>query len=135
MKSIKQEDSLGCAIACVASVLKIEYKDAIRLFINGKKRAKEIPNFYCREIVMILNNAGLNYQYKYIKPEIRNKIYQQNSIVFIKRSKKYSYGHYLVRFKNKWVDSWINFPNESIKAGFRKRLPGKALYVICNFKQ
>lgn len=128
--SIRQEDDFGCAVACIAFVLNIKYKDAIKLFKNGEKRTKEIPNFYCREIVKILNDAGLNYQHKIIKPKIRNKIYKQNSIVFIKKSKKYHFGHYLVRFENNWMDSWINFPNESIKAGFRKRLPGKAIYAI-----
>ncbi len=134
MKPTRQEDNFGCAVACMAFVLNIKYKDAIKLFKNGEKRVKSIPNFYCREIVEILNNAGFNYQYKYIKPKIRNKIYKQNTIVFIKKSKKYHYGHYLVRYNNRWMDSWINFPDDKIKAGFRKRLPGKTIYIIFQIK-
>lgn len=135
MQPVKQEDSFGCAVACVAFVLNVKYGKAIELFINGKERAKDLPDFYCREIVKVLKNTGLDYQHKYVKTKIRKKIYAENSIVFIKRSKKYRYGHYLVRYRNMWMDSWINLPDRKIKAGFRKRLPGKALYVICNFKQ
>jgi len=73
-------------------------------------------------------------EYKYIKGKIRKKIYQDNTIVFIKRSKKYPYGHYLSRYKSSWMDPWINSKNDrkikKIKAGFRKRLPGKAIYAI-----
>jgi hypothetical protein len=130
MKPIKQEDSFGCAVACVAFVLNIEYLKARELFKNGKKRAKGVHNFYCREIVEVLKNAGFNYQYKYINSKIRNKIYQQSSVVFIRRSNKYHYGHYLVRDKNRWMDPWINFLDENTKAGFRKRLPGKVIYII-----
>ncbi|MEK7160371.1 MAG: cysteine peptidase family C39 domain-containing protein [Patescibacteria group bacterium] len=129
MKPTRQEDAFGCAVACVAFVLNIKYKYATELFKNGKKKARS-SGFYCKEIVEVFKNTGFKYQYKYIKPKIRNKIYQQNAIVFIKKSKKYHYGHYLVRFENKWMDSWINFPDKKIKAGFRKRLPGKAIYAI-----
>lgn len=129
MKLIKQVDAFGCAIACVAFVLNIKYSDAIKLFKNGENKARS-SGFYCKEIIEILKNAGFNFQYKYIKPRIRNKIYQKHSIVFIKRSDKYRYGHYLVRFENKWMDPWINFSQKNIKSGFRKRLPGKAIYAI-----
>ncbi len=130
MRSVKQEDSFGYAVACVAFVLNIEYLKARKLFKNGEKRAKSIPNFYYREIVEILKNAGLDYQHKYVKTKIRRKTYTGNTIVFIKRSKKYHYGHYLVRFENKWMDPWINFPDRNIKVGFRKRLPGKPIYIV-----
>lgn len=129
MKLVKQEDRFGCAVACVAFVMNIKYKNARKLFKNGEKRAKN-SGFYCREIIVILRNAGLNYRYKYIKPEIRRQIYKLNTIAFIKRSKKYCYGHYLVKRENKWMDPWINLPDKNIKAGFRKRLPGKAIYAI-----
>lgn len=129
MNAIKQEDFLGCAVACVAFILKIKYKNARELFKGGEKKAQTL-GFYCKEIVEVLNRAGHNYQYKYIKPKARSKVCKQGSIVFIKRSKKYIYGHYLVRSEKKWMDSWINLPDESIKAGFRKRLPGKAIYAV-----
>lgn len=130
MKLVKQENPFGCGIACIAAVLNINYEKALKLFKNGKKRASETPNFYCKEMVIVLKNSGLNYQYKYLKKRLRQKLYQPNTIVFIKRSKKYPYGHYLIRVDHQWMDPWINLPNKNIKAGFRKRLPGKPIYFI-----
>ena len=57
-------------------------------------------------------------------------MYQPNAIVYVKKSKKYPAGHYLCRLGHKWMDPWINFPDRDIQAGFRRRLPGKPVYVI-----
>ena len=131
MKAIAQEDPYGCGVACVAFVLKIKYENALSLFENGQTRVKEIPDFYCREIVTILkSNTDKHFDYKYVKPRLRKKIYKDGVIVFIEKSKKYKYGHYLVRFEDKWMDPWINFPDKNRKAGFRKVLLGKAIYFI-----
>ncbi len=130
MKAVRQEDNLGCAVACVAFVLGIKYKDALKLFEDGESRVKEKANFYCREIVSVLDEFGLKYEYKFLKPRHKNKIYKTKTIVFIQKSKKYRYGHFICRYKNSWMDPWINLPKRSIKAGFRKRLPGKPTYAI-----
>ncbi len=130
MKPIRQEHQMGCAVACIAFILKISYPEALRLFRNGKVRAKTKANFYCKELVYILNNQGLFYKHKYIKKRLKNKIYQTGTIVFLKKSPKYPFGHYLVRSNGRWMDPWINFPNPNIKAGFGKRLPEKPIYAI-----
>jgi hypothetical protein len=133
MKAIVQEDDFGCAVACVAFVLGIKYQEAVFLFENGEARVSGIPDFYCREIVLILgSNTNQQFDYKYIKPRLKKKIYEDCAIVFIKKSKKYKYGHYLVRSKDTWMDPWINFPDKNRKAGFRKRLPGRSIYMIYN---
>lgn len=119
MRLVKQEDPFGCGVTCIAFILKINYHQALTLFKDGKIRAKEKPNFYCREMVMILNHSGLKYQYKYLKKRLLKKIYQPNTIVFIKRSKKYPFGHYLIRANRQWMDPL---------AGFRTKLPGKPIY-------
>ncbi|MBI2314725.1 hypothetical protein HYU93_01570 [Candidatus Daviesbacteria bacterium] len=41
MKPVKQEDGLGCAVACVAFILQIPYSEAVKLFSDGKRRVKE----------------------------------------------------------------------------------------------
>lgn len=41
MKPVRQEDGLGCAVACVAFVLKIPYQQALILFSDGKRRVRE----------------------------------------------------------------------------------------------
>lgn len=130
IKPVKQRDNFGCAVACVAFILRIEYGIARDLFVDGKRRSKEEANFYCKEIVGILANAGLSYQYRYLKKRLKRKMYNLNTIIYIKKSKRYPYGHYLCRYKDMWMDPWINFPSRKITAGFRKRLPEKPIYVI-----
>jgi hypothetical protein len=99
----------------------------------GKLKAKN-SGFYCREIVSYFKKLGYLAEYHYLKPKWRKKIYRDNVIVFIKRSKKYPFGHYLVRYKNLWMDPWINWDEDknikNAKAGFRKKLPGKPIYGI-----
>ncbi len=133
MEPIRQEDKLGCAVACVAFILNIDYKKALKLFASGERKAKD-EGFYCKEIIMAFNNLGFGYQYKYTKKRLQKKIYKENTIVFIKRCKRYPKGHYLTRFNNKWMDPWINFPKANIRAGFRKRLPGTPIYLVFQTK-
>ena len=128
---ITQKNPFGCGIACTAFVLGLSYSKTLNLFENGKYKANK-SGFYCKEIVNVLGCE--EFSYKYVKDRIKNKIYKDYSIVFIKRSKKYPAGHYLCRYKNKWMDPWINFLKDqnikNAKSGFRKRLPGKPIYVI-----
>ena len=130
---ITQEDPFGCGVACVAFALGFSYQKTLKLFKKGKQKAKT-KGFYCKDLVRTLNNQGRNFKYRYIKDMIRNKIYQNNTIVFIKRSRKYPWGHYLCRYENSWMDPWINFPeNKNIRKarpGLRKRLPGYPIYAI-----
>ena len=128
MEPVKQEDSLGCAVACTAFILRKSYAQSLSLFENGFRKANT-TGILCKEIVTALNLAGLKFEYKHIKG--KNRIYRANTIVFLRRSKKYTNGHYLVRAsKNKWMDPWLNFPNEEIEAGYRTRLPEKPIYAI-----
>ena len=41
MEPVRQEDGLGCAVACVAFILQIPYQQALTLFSDGKRRVKE----------------------------------------------------------------------------------------------
>lgn len=132
MKPIEQEDLFGCAVACSGFVLNVNYQKSLRLFHQGKKKASKM-GFLCKEIVDVLNRNGREYEFRYIKEQIKKKIYEPKTIVFIERSRKYPAGHYLARTNNnKWMDPWINFPSLRVKAGFRKRLPGKPIYVVSN---
>lgn len=130
MKPVRQEDSMGCAVACVAFVLEITYEEAIKLFEDGPTRVKSKADFYCPEIVRILNSNGLNYRWKKLKGVAHIEAYSHLSIVFVKRSAGYPYGHFLARYKKKWMDPWINIPDKNMRAGFRKYLPGNPTYVV-----
>ncbi|MDP1689514.1 MAG: cysteine peptidase family C39 domain-containing protein [bacterium] len=132
-KSITQKDEMGCGVACLAFNLNCSYNKALQLLKGDRKKAKNY-GFFCKDIVAGLHRSGENYQFKYIKTKIRNQIYQNQTIVFIKRSKKYPVGHYLCRYENLWMDPWINLPKDknikNAKSGFRKRLPGHPIYMI-----
>ena len=133
-KLVKQLHDFGCGIACVASLLGIDYSDAILLFENGEQRAKTVPNFYCREIVSILNNIGLMAEHKYLKPRFRSQIYHHGTIVYVGKSNKYKVGHYLLRTEAGWMDPWHNMVKDNnvfnAVARLRKRLPSKPIYAI-----
>lgn len=135
MKSVKQEDNLGCSIACTAFICKVNYKTAKKKYFIGLGDANK-TGYSCRDIVKALNRSGKNFGYKYIK---KRKKFKKNTIVFIKRSKKYPAGHFLAWSGKFWMDPWINFdisnPNlKKAKSGFRKKLPGKAIYEIFPIK-
>ncbi len=130
MKSVTQEDAFGCGLACVAFILKKPYKITKEKYFP----AKNVEGFglVCKEIVQGLRKAGKEYEYKYIKKRMNFKV---NTIVFIKRSQKYPAGHYLVKSRQGWMDSWINFSSKNqdvkkAKSGFRKKLPSKAIYAV-----
>jgi len=129
MKPIVQEDAYGCGVACVANILGITYQEALNFFENGGEKASSI-GFYCKEFLPVFRINQLSYEYKYIKPKLKNKIYINKTIVYLRKSKKYPAGHYLCRIDNKWLDSWINFPDIDRKSGYRKRLPEKPIYII-----
>ncbi len=126
MESIIQKDQLGCGIACTAKVLSLDYVTTKKLF------SKKENGFLCTDIVCVLRKFGVMASYSYIG---NKKIkYKNKDIVFIKRSKRYPEGHYLIRIDGLWMDSWINFSVncklKNAQSGYRKKLPGKAIYLI-----
>jgi len=130
MHEIAQKSALGCGVACTASILGMSYQEAEILFLDGRRKAKEI-GFYCREIVEVLARAGLDYDYKLIEEIPGNLEFVSGDIVFLRKSEKYPNGHYLLRERwNRWMDPWYNFPNEDRKAGSLRELPEEPIYII-----
>lgn len=129
MKAITQEQGMGCGVACVASLVGLSYKKAMRFFKN--KKGASTRGYYCPEICYALKRSGKNYKWKKATKASKPLLQKQGVIVFIKRSKKYPEGHYLLRTANGWMDPWINYPNiKPAKAGIRRKLPGSADYII-----
>lgn len=130
-ESITQEFEYGCGIACLAFAAKMSYRQAVEFI--GKEQSLS-NRFWCKDLSLALNSLGLKYKHQYVKPHIRRKIYGEGTIVLIARSKHYPYGHYLIRHNGKWMDPWINLPvNKNIElatSGFRRRLPGRPMYII-----
>jgi len=128
MKAVTQEHACGCAVACVAAVLGTTYKKALALFDDPGHAGNR--GYYCREIVEALGKAGRRYAYSYVKAG-RDAIRLPGTIVFIRKSAGYPSGHFLARTDGAWMDPWINFPRVNPAcSGFRRRLPGKAGWVI-----
>lgn len=130
-KSITQKQDYGCGVACFAFVNDISYEQAeYRL---GQEQANS-NRFYIKDFREALVKCGLNYTSRHIKSCNQNLIYKEGSVVLIRRSKIYPAGHYLVRHENAWMDPWINLPDDNditnAVSGFRKRLPGCAMYVL-----
>jgi hypothetical protein len=130
-ESITQEFDYGCGVACFAFILGISYKEAT--VILGKDQSTS-NRFWVKDFIFALNDSGKPYYAKHIKPRIVKSIYNEGVIVLIRRSKRYPSGHYLVRYKDVWMDPWINLPTCKdiyfAKSGYRKRLPGKPMYAL-----
>jgi ABC-type bacteriocin/lantibiotic exporter with double-glycine peptidase domain len=129
---VAQKDGFGCGVACVASLLRFSYSQALNLF-DIPEQAQSV-GFHRRDIAQALQNAGISASYKYVSAKTRKKIYRNDTIVFIARNKSYPAGHYLLRIQKGWIDPWINFPItkdiKNAKAGIRKRLPGRPIYAV-----
>jgi hypothetical protein len=134
LKSVAQEDAFGCGIACVAFVCGISYEDAKALF---QKHEGTKPDCYCPDVVAALSKAGRRYSWRRI---VRRPRYKDGSIIFVAKSRRLPAGHYLVRWKGRWMDPWKNLDISDprirkARAGFRKRLPGKASYYVFQSNQ
>lgn len=128
MKAVVQEHPMGCGIACVACVSGVPYSDVFKVI--PRYRAS-IRGYFCRELVHALALLGLEYIHRKVTPKTRGYLNNVGTIVFIAHSKKYPGGHYLVRTRKGWMNPWINFPSiVPAKAGFTKKLPEKAQWVI-----
>jgi len=130
MKLVTQEEQAGCGVACVASILKLKYRQAKKLFKKNSTKG-----YYCKELVSALRKSGKNYSYKKISHSTKKYLNENGTIVFIRKSKKYPIGHYLLKTKNGWMNSWINYPSiKPVKSGYNKKLPGKPQWILYNNK-
>ncbi len=128
MKAIAQEHLMGCGIACCASLLNIKYSKALSLFNKSNVSSK---GFFCKDLVSALSEKGLTCTYSKLNNKNKNILAVPGTIVFIKKSKKYPAGHYLLKTRKGWMDPWINYPKISkLKAGFRNKLPDRAEWII-----
>lgn len=128
---ITQEDDMGCGAACVAFAANKPYKQ-VAIFM-GREKART-AGFQLRELVDALAKYGLDYRFKHVKPRMKRSIYHEGAIVFIRRSARYPYGHFLIRHNELWADPWINLVVDKnlkhAKSGYRQRLPGKAQWAV-----
>jgi len=130
-QSVTQEFDYGCGIACFAFALGISYKQATVILGEAQSTSNR---FWVKDLVKALNENGLQYERYYVKERIKSQLDKESTIVLIRRSKIYPAGHYLIRHQGAWMDPWINLPEDrnilNAKSGFRKQLPGEAMYAL-----
>jgi hypothetical protein len=132
MKSIAQQDTTGCGIACIAYIVGSTYDEIIKMSGKSNKFLR-YQGLYCKELVGILSKFNKNYVCRYFKNKLKDELNQFGTIVLIRRSKDYPLGHYLVKTDSGWMDPWINALDKNnliARSGFRKTLPGKPMYII-----
>ena len=93
MNSVAQRDWLGCGIACTAFILGLSYNKTKQKYFQNAGDANK-TGYYCRDLVAALSRAKKSYDYSYVGN--KNVRCKNETIVFIKRSKRYPCGHYLV---------------------------------------
>jgi hypothetical protein len=132
MHLVKQEDPMGCGIACVAFVLSISYKEAVKLFTFPEKR--KTLGYRSSELREALKRGGCNSFSRYVGRLSDPKI-DIGDIVYVKKCKLFPYGHYLVKNEDGYMDPFINM-NEAggdhtkAKAGKRFILNEKMTMII-----
>ncbi|MFZ3010096.1 MAG: hypothetical protein WA030_03710 [Candidatus Microsaccharimonas sp.] len=130
-KSITQEFDYGCGVACFAFVTGLTYKQAVEVLGRGQTVTH---GWRPSDLTKALNDYGLSYRNNYVRKLNADSDYLDGTIILIERSEEYKVGHYLVQYKGKWMDPWVNMPQDGVlahaKSGFREQLPGKAMYAI-----
>lgn len=133
-KYIRQKDPMGCGVACVAYVLNISYKSALKLFAEKDKRLSR--GYTSKDITDALTRFGICYKSVYVGRD-KNPSVEVDSIVYVPKCKNFPRGHYLVKTKVGYMDPFINLQESNYdvtksKAGLRKVLLDKISIKIVN---
>lgn len=130
-----QKDLNGCGIACLANLLKKDY-DVIKKDFEKKFYSID-KGINIADMVRYLKIHKHDYTSKFFNTKTYDaheaKKYStiEGSVTLIIKSKKYPVGHYLLRVKDGWVDSWYNLPSiDNVHARLRKNLPDNPWYVL-----
>lgn len=125
---VAQKDEMGCAIACVANLLKISYESTKRFF-NPKFASNR--GYYCKSIVNALRKSGVHAKYFKVKTDTK---FFDGDIVFLARSNSLPEGHWVLKTNQGWIDPWVNFQKtkkiSNAKAGVVEKLPGNPEWLV-----
>jgi len=127
---IAQLHPLGCSVACVAYRCGISYPHALSLFTQPDLAWRR--GFYCSEVVEALARAGFNYEYaEYDKTAHSHYLDREGTIIFIGHCDQYPAGHFLVRARRGWMNSWANYPvMVPVETAFQSELVSEICYII-----
>lgn len=128
---VTQLHPMGCGAACVAFVAEVSCREAVSVL--GTEKAGK-TGFTLREIAQALAVFGMKYEVHHADGSFREKARVPGTIVFVRRSPRYPFGHYLARSNNRWMDPWINLVTDgnlaTARSDFRPRLPSSAQWLI-----
>ncbi len=128
--AVPQGHGMGCAVACVASRLGIDYARALDLFSD--RAASWTRGYWCAEVVEALLRGGLvSRSFEFCEFGFRLESIQPGSIVFVGPCLRYPLGHYLLRSASGWMNPWSNFPQMiPVEASLEVELPSPPEFVI-----
>ncbi len=85
-------------------------------------------------LVRRLRQEGHRYSWKKVTDTKPIKEFPVGAIIFVGRSSILPYGHWLVLSDQGWMDSWINWQEDTniahAQSGFRNLLPGKPEWAL-----
>jgi hypothetical protein len=125
MTFVKQEDPMGCGIACVAFVLGISYKEATKLLTLPEKR-KTLG--IAQVIYEKLSRGGSYDSFSRYVGRLDDTRVEIGDIVYVKKCKMFPSGHYLVKINGGYMDPFINMGEvvgDYTRAKAGKRFPLK----------
>ena len=114
----------------IASAVEDTYNNILKLCKNPQD-VLEI-GFYMPELKRLLKLYGKeNYSFRKYSSKYHNYLLKNGTIIFISKSKKYPYGHYLNKIEGGWMNPWINCPIISpLKAGIDNSIEEKVIEYI-----
>lgn len=129
-RPVAQENPLGCAVACVASLCHLSYQEALLLFENPENAW--VRGFYCEEVMAALSKMKLSYDFSFYDHfKHRSSIHQPGILVFIEPCPLYPAGHYFLRVQGGWMNPWSNFPQmRPVISEIQTELPGRISHVL-----
>jgi hypothetical protein len=125
MTFVKQEDPMGCGIACVAFVLGISYKEATKLFALPEKR--KALGYRSSDLREALKRGSYDSFSRYVGRLDDTRV-EIGDIVYVKKCKMFPSGHYLVKINGGYMDPFINMGEvvgDYTRAKAGKRFPLK----------
>jgi len=132
---VEQENEWGCGVACVASLLGIEYDAALKRLEHHKKgKLDEKPlGLDIHEIIWSLSDHDLWYIADWRRPAH----FPVGSIVCIRGKAPYQDDHYLLMTPHGWMDPWHNTSKNvsAIKADYREAFPIGTEFIVALMPQ
>jgi hypothetical protein len=101
----------------------------MRTYFDNPEEKEKTEGFYNRDIVHALNTLKITLKVLSIRKHGK-KYFKTGTIVFIGSSRLHPRGHFFLKTNYGWMDSWINYLELPVQAGFRKNLPGEPKWVI-----